>query len=251
MNSVKIYNAAPTAIWRFANPVSLVRNILSNRELLWQFAWRDAMGRYQGSQLGLIWSFLNPLLMVGVYMFVFTVALKVKWPTMVTDSFAEFAVIMFMGLILNNIFMECAGRAHTVIVSQPNFVKKVVFPLEILPAVATGSALIAASITLVLMSILAGIFLGASSPIHLLIFPVVLPAIFMSLGAGWLLSALDVFLREIGHFIHVFLQILTFMTPVFYPLSSVPERFRWITELHPNDGGRRKRAHGPAVAADA
>ena len=197
---------------------------------------REVRGRYQGSQLGLIWSIISPLLMLGIYTFVFGAILHVTWPVMVSDSKIEFALILFTGLIVNSIFLECAGRASTLVTSQPNFVKRVVFPLEILPVAALGSALVLALVTIAILAILAGILVAGFSPKQLLILPIMLPAIFLSLGAGWWLSALGVFLRDIGHFMPTVLQIVTFMTPVFFPMSIVPAKYpwaRWALEVNP------------------
>ena len=241
--TLKLYTAAPTRVLQYLNPLLLFRSLWMHRQLTWQFAMREVRSRYQGSQLGLVWSILSPLLMLGIYTFVFGAILKVTWPVMVSDSKMEFALILFTGLIVTNIFLECAGRAATLVTSQPNFVKRVVFPLEILPVAALGSALTLALVTIAVLALLSGILVSGFSVKQALILPVMLPAIFLSLGAGWWLSALGVFLRDIGHFIPAVLQIFTFMTPVFFPMSIVPERYRWALEINPMtavvEGARR------------
>ena len=241
--TVKLYTSAGASVLQFLSPLSLARNLWRHRELIWQFAWREVKGRYQGSQLGLVWSLLSPLFMLGVYTFVFSAILKVRWPVMVSDSKMEFSLILFTGMIVNNLFIESAGRAPSLVVSQPNFVKRVVFPLEILSTAAVGSALILATITMAILAVAVIIAVSGFSLTQLLLPIIILPAILLSLGVSWWLSALGVFLRDIGHFIPVLLQVMTFMTPVFFPLSAVPVRYRWILELHPMtaviEGARR------------
>jgi len=120
-------------VWQYVNPLHLLRNLWHNRDLIRQFTRREVEGRYKGSFLGLFWSFVTPLVMLLIYTFVFGVVFKSKWPSAKTGSLSEFAVTLFCGLIVFNIFSESVGRAAALVTSVPNYVKKVVFPLEILP----------------------------------------------------------------------------------------------------------------------
>src|SRR5262245_17193693 len=121
-----------------------------NRHLIIQLTKRDVMGRYRGSVMGLAWSFFNPLVMLAVYTFVFSVVFKARWGVGGEDKI-NFAIVLFAGLIVYGLFAECINRAPSLILANANYVKKVVFPLEILPSVALGTALFHAGISLVVL----------------------------------------------------------------------------------------------------
>lgn len=196
---------------------------------------REVIGRYRGSFLGLLWAFVNPVLMLSIYTFVFGVVFKVRLPQsndMYEDKFA-FALQLFTGLILFNLFSECLSRAPGLILANVNYVKKVIFPLEILPLVSLGSALFHAGISfLVLLSFL----LVISHPIHwtLIFLPVILPPlILLIMGLSWILASIGVFVRDIGQFIGLILTMLLFLSPIFYPASALPESVRDYLFLNP------------------
>ncbi|AGA68984.1 ABC-type polysaccharide/polyol phosphate export systems, permease component [Desulfitobacterium dichloroeliminans LMG P-21439] len=214
------------------NPSSMVASLWQNRELIKQFVKREVIGRYKGSYLGLFWSFLNPLFMLAVYSFVFSVVFEAKWG-IGTGSKIEFALVLFCGLTTFNIFAEVISRAPNLIVSNVNYVKKVVFPLEILPIVVLGSALVQAAISLVLLVSALVVFMGIFHWTMLLLPLVLLPQLLLVLGAGWFLASLGIFLRDIGHVIMIIVQVLMFMTPIFYPITAVPEKLRWMFEISP------------------
>ncbi|MEL1134479.1 ABC transporter permease [Desulfitobacterium sp. THU1] len=210
----------------------MVASLWQNHELIKQFVKREVIGRYKGSYLGLLWSFLNPLFMLAVYSFVFSVVFEAKWG-MGTGSKIEFALVLFCGLTTFNIFGEVISRAPHLIIANVNYVKKVVFPLEILPVVALGSALVQAAISLALLVGALVVFTGI---FHwtMIMFPLVLlPQLLLVLGASWFLASLGTFLRDIGHVVAIIVQVLMFMTPIFYPLTAVPEKLRWLFEISP------------------
>jgi lipopolysaccharide transport system permease protein len=157
-NSVVISHK-PESIWQYAHPWRLVLNFVKRRELLWQFTLREVQGRYRGSYLGILWVMIIPLLTLIIYTFVFSVIFKARWGGSESESFMDFALIMFSGMIAFNVFSECATRAPTLIVSNPNYVKKVVFPLEVLPVSVLGSALIHSLIGLAI--VLAGLLISS------------------------------------------------------------------------------------------
>jgi lipopolysaccharide transport system permease protein len=199
-------------------------------------ARRDVVGRYRGSFIGLLWSFFNPLLMLAIYTFVFGVIFKSRWNTggdaQVSGHFA-FAVILFAGLNVNSLFAECANRAPALVIDNTNFVKKVVFPLETLSWSVLGSALFHLLIsTLVLL--LFEVFVRGGIPWTVVLFPVVILA-FVPFVAGtvWLLSALGVFLRDLKQAIGIITTSLMFLAPIFYPVSLIAPRFRWLAYLNP------------------
>jgi lipopolysaccharide transport system permease protein len=211
----------------------MARNLWGHRELIRQFSWREVAGRYKGSFLGLLWSFITPLVMLLIYTFVFGVIFQSRWPQARTGSLNEFAVILFAGLLTFNIFSECVTRAPTLIVGVPNYVKKVVFPLEILPVSTLGAALFHAGISLLIM-LGAHLLLGGVLSWTILLLPVVLaPLLLLVLGLGWFLASLGVFVRDLGNAIGLLVQVLFFLTPIFYTAESVPEPFRSVLQLNP------------------
>jgi lipopolysaccharide transport system permease protein len=220
-------------IARNLNPLGLVRNIWRNRDLILQFTRRDVEGRYRGSFLGLVWSFANPLIILGVYTLVFGTIFRGRWRQSQSDGLGEFALALFCGLVVTNAFGECASRATGLIVSVPNYVKKVVFPLEVLPVSALGAALFHALVSLTVL-VLTNLVLTRAVHATLLLLPLVLmPLIFLILGTTWFLASLGVFVRDTHYAVVMFTQVLPFVTPVFYPISAVPEPFRTFIAVNP------------------
>jgi len=201
---------------------------LRQRTLVWQFVRRDVLARYRGSLLGLGWSFLTPLLMLAVYTFVFRVVFKARWAGEATSDF-DFALQMYAGLIVFMLFAEVVNRAPRLVLDQPNLVKKVVFPLEILPWVAVLAALFHAALNLVALLAAAAIAYG-NVPLSVLALPLVLaPFVPLLLGLAWFLAALGVFVRDVGQITTLAVSLLMFLSPVFYPVSSLPERWQpWL-----------------------
>lgn len=222
-----------SSILQHLNPLALVLNLWQHRDLITQFAVREVQGRYRGSFLGLVWSFASPLLMLGTYTLVFGVIFRSRWRGSNPENLSEFALIIFSGLIAFNLFSECIGRAAGLIVAVPNYVKKVVFPLEVLAVSALGSALFHFLISLVVL--LAGMLLSLGRlPLTLVLLPLVaLPLLFLTLGLTWFLSGLGVFVRDFQHVVALALQILFFSTPIFYSLEVVPEPLRTMLQLNP------------------
>lgn len=190
---------------------------------------REVVGRYKGSVLGLAWSFFNPVLMLTVYTFVFSVVFKARWGTGDEETKTQFAVVLFTGLIVHGLFSEVLNRAPGLILSNVNYVKKVVFPLEILPGIAMGAALFHSAISL---SVLLLAFAFANGFLHwtVIFAPLVfLPLVILTLGLAWLLAALGVFLRDVGQSISILTMVLLFLSPIFYPVTALPEEFRpWL-----------------------
>lgn len=191
---------------------------------------RDIKIRYQGSVIGLMWALLNPLFMLVIYTFVFTVVFKSRWPGVAGDAgTADFSVILFAGLLVHQFFAECLNRAPTVIVANANYVKKIVFPIEILPWVSTLSALFNVVISLGLL-LLAELVLGQVPPLTALLAPLVLlPVVLMAIGMSWFLAALGVYLRDITHFSSLFATALLFVSGVFFPIAALPPAIgQWL-----------------------
>lgn len=216
-----------------ATLVAMFKSLWRNRQLVWQMTRREVVGRYRGSLIGLAWSFLNPLLMLVVYTFVFSVIFKARWGGDVNETKTDFAIILFAGMIVFGLFSEIINRAPGLIVSNVNFVKKVVFPLEILPWVTLGSVLFHSFVSLIVL-LLVQLTLKFFLPWTVLLFPLVLlPLIFASMGAAWFLASIGVYVRDIGQVMGVFTTVLMFLSAVFYPVSSLPETYQFWLRLNP------------------
>jgi lipopolysaccharide transport system permease protein len=215
-----------------ASPIEMCSSLWRSRSLIHASAKREVVGRYRGSALGLLWSFFNPLFMLTVYTFVFSEIFKARWNAG-SESKTEFALVLFAGLIVFNLFAECINRAPSLILSNPNYVKKVVFPLEILPFVGLLSALYHAVISLGVWLIAYAIFFGTPQPTTLILPLIILPFGMFIMGLSWALASLGVFLRDVSQFIGVIVATLMFMSPIFYPASTLPESYRHILYLNP------------------
>lgn len=211
------------------SPRSLFGSLRRHGGLIVQMTKREVIGRYKGSALGLAWSFINPVFMLAVYTFVFSVVFKSRWGVSSDGDKTQFAVVLFMGMIVHGLMAEVLVRAPSLIVSNVNYVKKVVFPVEALPVVAMGAALFHA---LVSLCVLLGAFLLFNGYINwtAILAPVVLlPLVILTLGLAWMLASLGVFLRDVGQTMSIITTVLLFLSPVFYPMSALPESFRpWM-----------------------
>lgn len=209
--------------------ISLVRSLLRNRQLIVQMTKREVMGRYKGSALGLLWSFLNPVFMLVVYTFVFAVVFKARWGTGGEETKTQFAVVLFAGLIVHGLFAEVLNRAPGLILGNVNYVKKVIFPLEILPVISMGASLFHSLVSLFVLLVGFVIFNGFLNWTVIFIFAVILPLVFFTQGLAWILASLGVYIRDVGQTVNIFTTVMLFISPVFFPVTSLPERFQvWI-----------------------
>ncbi|MDZ7657217.1 MAG: ABC transporter permease [Sulfurimicrobium sp.] len=206
--------------------VALVKSIWNNRQLVVQMTKREVVGRYKGSAMGLAWSFFNPIFMLMVYTFVFSEIFRARWGGVGgDDSKTQFAMLLFVGMIVLSLFSEVINRAPGLILSNVNYVKKVVFPIEILPVIAMGAALFHCFISLAVL-LAAFVFLNGFLHWTAVFIPLILlPLVLLITGLAWMLASLGVFLRDVGQTVGIITTVLMFLSPVFYPLSAVPERF--------------------------
>lgn len=216
------------------SPLSLGKSLWRNRRLIMQMTTREVVGRYKGSVMGLAWSFFNPVFMLMVYTFVFSEIFKSRWSGIGgDDSKTQFAVLLFVGMIVLSLFSEVLNRAPGLILSNVNYVKKVVFPIEILPVIAMGGALFH---NLISLGVLLAAFTLFNGYLHwtVIFIPLVLfPLVVLTTGLAWILASLGVFLRDVGQTIGIVTTILMFLSPVFYPVTAVPERFRPFIMANP------------------
>lgn len=220
----------------YLNPILLAKSIFRNRELIGQFALRELVTKYKGSYLGFIWSFITPLMMLMIYTYVFSVIFKAKWDFAATGSKQEFAITLFCGMLVYGIFSECITKSSGLIVNNPNYVKKVVFPLEILPISLLGSSLINFFIGIIILLLGKAIFLHNLSWTVFYLPIVILPLLFFTVGLTYIFSSLGVFLRDIDYSINIGVQALYFLTPIFYPVSAVPMEIRPLLYANPLTG---------------
>ncbi len=216
------------------NPVLAVRSTVAHAGLIRQLIGRDLALRYRGSVLGLAWTILTPLALLAIFTYVFAVVFKARWPGLADDAGkAEFALAIFCGIVCFALFSEPVGRAPGLIVSSVSYVKRIVFPLEILPVVAVCSALVIFIVNLCVL-LAATLVVRGEIPLSAVVLPiVVVPIVVLALGVSWFLASLGCYLRDVGHAVTLILQMLFFLTPIFYPLAAVPEPYRTIVGLNP------------------
>jgi len=214
------------------SPAAFVRNLWSHRDLVWQMTERDALARYRGTAGGLFWVAFTPLLMLGIYTVFFTEVFPTKWGTP-GEGRGTFALIIFVGLLLHGFLAETLARAPTLIVANANLVKKVVFPLDLLPVVSLASSLFHLVIGL-LIWFLFFLFASGLPPLTALWLPVILlPLAMIALGAMWILASLGVYLRDVGQIVPLLTSVLLFASPVFYRLEALPGHWRNLVQLGP------------------
>lgn len=207
------------------------RTIWRHRSLIFELVKREFTGRYRGSFGGVFWSFAQPLFLLAVYTLAFGVIFRARWGF--SGGTGDYALMLFAGLIIFNAFSECLSKAPTLITANPNFVKKVVFPLEILPWVMSIAAIFHALIGLAVWFIGYLLLVGKIN-LTALYFPMILAAFFpILLGIGWLLSALGVVVRDIGQLTGFMSHALLFLTPIFYGIDAAPVSLQPILMANP------------------
>ena len=201
-----------------------------------QWLKRELAGRYRGSWLGLLWPVAQPLAQIAVFTLIFHGFMQVRWPTLGAASTGplspsspgggdawSYALNVFAGLAVFNFFAEVLGRAPSAVLSQPNLVTKVRFPLGLLPAVTVGAALVHIAVGVALLLLVATVG-GKLSPQMAWLPLWLLPVLLYAASAALLLSSMGVYLRDIGQAMPALTSLLMFLTPIFYPLAAVPER---------------------------
>jgi lipopolysaccharide transport system permease protein len=218
---------------QLALPWNIVAHLHRHGVLIRQFVKRDVLSRYRGSYLGVLWSLLRPLAMLATYTVVFGYIFQTKLGDRPNQTKLDFTLALFCGLILFDFLAECMSRAPTLVLANPNYVTKVVFPLEILPVMTVGAAftqLVISFIPLLIALVLA----HGGIPLTALYLPVILvPLILLCLGITWLLASLGVFIRDINSIVPVLLMIVLYASAIFYSISHVPERLLPIIRYNP------------------
>ncbi|SEW16823.1 ABC transporter permease [Luteibacter sp. 329MFSha] len=215
-----------------AAPQALLRSLVANRRLIRALAVREIAARYRGSALGFAWAIVQPVFMLGIYAFVFSEVFKARWPGG-TGSKAEFALVLFAGLLVFNMFSEVFNRAPQLILGNANYVKRVVFPLEILPCVSVITALFNLVVSLAVWIVFYVVAFGMPHATALLAPIVILPLMIFLTGVSWLFAALGVYLRDITQITAIITTAMMFLTPIFFPVDAIPARFQPILNLNP------------------
>lgn len=210
--------------------LTVLLDLVKHRSLIAQLVRREVLGRYRGAALGVVWSLLTPLLMLAIFTFIFSAVFKARWtPPAAADGAqaastgtGEFAIILFIGLIVFNLFSEVVTRAPSLILSNVSYVKKIVFPLETLVPVALGSALFHAGLSVfVLFGFM--LFQMGSIPLTALWLPLIIaPLLLLTLGIGWFLASFGVFVRDVAQLLPSLMNGLMFLSPIFFPTSALP-----------------------------
>lgn len=223
----RVFLEMPVTLWQAGRVFS------ANRYLVWQLSVRDVAVRYRGSAMGFLWTLVLPLMMLAVYTYMFGVVFQARWPNLLDQDPLRFAPLLFSGLIVHMLFADCLTRAPGIVVGQPNLVKKVVFPLEILSwSVVAGALFHSATSVLVLLGF--AFALDKTLPWTVVLIPVVLlSTVPLLMGICWFLSSLGVFLRDIGQIMGVLMTVMLFTAPIFYPMEAAPGALRPYLFLNP------------------
>jgi lipopolysaccharide transport system permease protein len=203
-------------------------NLTIKKELFFLLLYQEITSKYRNNYLGISWIVITPLFMLSIYTFVFGYVFAIKWPGFVGSNLFEFSLILYSGLVFYNTFSEAVSRSPTIIIENSNYVNKVVFPLEILTVITTISSLVTLTINLFLILLFKAVLFSEIQIESLYIVLIVLFFIIMILGITWIFAAIGVFIRDINHLISNGVQGLLFLSPIFYPISSLPE---WLQSL--------------------
>lgn len=204
-----------------------------NLSLIRRLVRREVEARYRGSALGMAWAFLVPIFLLAVYTFVFSVVFSVRWGSSTEGSRAEFALLLYCGLLVYNIFNECVSSAPSLMLAHSTYIKKVIFPVEVLPWVSLLSSCINAMIGFLILMLGYFAVVGVP-PLTAALVPIVcLPVLFVTLGVTLFFSSLGVFVRDAQQFIGIITMVILFMTPIFYPISAIPAQYQWIATFNP------------------
>jgi lipopolysaccharide transport system permease protein len=210
----------------------MISAMVRNRELLWALSKREIAARFKGSYGGLSWYVIQNLLLLALYSFVFGSLFKSRW-AQGSHIEGNYTIALFTGLILFNIFAECISRAPTLILSNANYVKKVVFPLEILPAIQLLTAVFNAFVAILVLVAMA-IFLDAPMFWQGFWIPIIIvPLLVLIMGLSWFLAALGTYVRDVNQVVTLVISAAMFLSPLFYQISSLPKNARPYIKLNP------------------
>lgn len=205
--------------------MNIINNLYNYRELIKTSIKKDIGGKYKHSFLGVLWSFINPLLQIAVYAIIFPLIMK--------NDIPNYTVFMVCGLIPWNYFSTVINRASFTIVENANIIKKVYFPREILPfSLVTSETINFFISTIIIIGFTLANGMGLTK--YVLLYPLVLLVQYvLLLGISLIVSSVTVYFRDLQHFIGVLLQLFFYATPIVYAVETIPEGLRWILKLNP------------------
>jgi lipopolysaccharide transport system permease protein len=212
---------------------SLIGSVISNRGLVSQIVKQQIVGKYRGSYIGILWTLLNPIFMLVVYTFVFSIALKVRWSGDVSESKLQFAFILFTGMLIHGLFAEVINKAPSLILLNANYVKKVIFPLEILALTNFLEGLFNFSVGMLVLLIAMLVFHDQITWTMIFLPIILVPYFMLLLGLIWFIASLGVFVRDIAQGINVLTTVLLFLSPIFYSKNALPPEFQWFMNINP------------------
>jgi lipopolysaccharide transport system permease protein len=230
MTELVIRSSAPPPISAHLSPAGLAASLWRHRALIRSFSSREVLERHKGALLGIGWNVASPLLALGVYTLVFGYIFGQRWGKGGLPEHLDFPLTYFAGAALYGVFAEAMGRGPTIVSGKPNLVRKVVFPLEILPVTVVHAGVVHALVSIgVLLGVLAAVTGGAGVHPTIALLPLVLlPLVLLSVGVAWTLSAVGVFIRDLRPVTVVLTQLLMFCTPLFYTVDRIPEDKPWL-----------------------
>lgn len=215
------------------SPLAMWRSLADNRRLIARMAWREIVARYRGSFGGFLWAIATPILMLLVYTFVFSVVFNARWGEAAESSRTQFALVLFAGLLVHGLLAEVLNAAPALVGAHANYVKKVVFPLEVLPIIQLCVALFQFGMGVLVLLLGLWFFQGTLPATAPLLVLVLVPLCLLILGLAWILAALGVYVRDVAQFTQVLTTVLLFVSPVFFPVSAIPEEFQPFMHWNP------------------
>lgn len=235
MTSPTRFEASPGASGSASRYARLFRpfvDVASHRSLVAELSKREILGRYRGASFGLLWSLISPFLLLCVYTFAFGTVMGGKWPD-VEAGRTSFAIVLFSGLIVHGFFAECLNRAPNLVLGNPNFVKRVIFPLQILPWPMILAALFHTAMnTLVFLAL--RLAMDGEFTWTIVFLPLVLlPLVVLTVGISWVLASVGVYFRDIAQVTGVLSMALLFLSSAMMPVEAVPESYRWVFQWNP------------------
>lgn len=244
MTDAVLHSARPTPVAALLNPARMVRALWQHRDLTRQFAWRYFIQRYRGTHLGVVWAVVYPLLSLLIYTFIFGSVLSARFRVLGDEPRSHYAVLLFASMTVFAIFVESVVRSCTLVADSPSYVKKVVFPVEILPVAQICSSLLFSAFGIVL-TLIATLMVFGRVPMTAFLLPLVIaPMLPLAMGLAWFFASLCVFVRDVANVVGIVIStLLIFLTPVFFSIEHLPEAWRPFASLNPLapiiDGSRR------------
>lgn len=214
------------------SPLMVFSCVSTHRDLWWQLTKREVMSRYRGSVAGILWAVIHPLIMLSMYTLIFHGIWGARWNVQ-GDSAFDFGLLVFAGLIVHSLFADTIQRAPNLVVNHSVYVKKIVFPLEVLAWISLCTSLFYAGFSLVVLMLFYAVMHHALHWTVLLLPAVLIPLGLLILGLSWCLASIGVFVRDIGHAVGLVTTLMLFLSPVFYPVSAVPETYKVLLYANP------------------